>query len=104
MSNWIGLAFLLLLVVAAIWGLSALGKPRKPLTEEEFERRVSEGTGLVGAGFVGLQKALEPAAERAEITQQEFKRGNYDKKQESGADNDTEPDTAENHEQRGPDA
>ena len=104
MSNWIGLAFLLLLVVGAIWALSALGKPRKPLTEEEFERRVSEGAGLVGAGLMGLQKALEPAAERAEVTQQEFKRGNYDQKQESGDDSDTEPETTENHEQRGPDA
>ncbi|MEO6394000.1 MAG: hypothetical protein ABIP75_19255 [Pyrinomonadaceae bacterium] len=86
MSNWIGLGFLLLLVAGAIWGLSALGKPRR-LTVEEFERRASEGTGLAGAGLLSLQKALDPAAERAVETQQDFKRGSYDKKQETGEDN-----------------
>ena len=86
MSNWIGLGFLLLLVVGAIWGLSALGKPRR-ITAEEFERRASEGPGLVGAGLLSLQKALEPAAERAVETQEDFKRGRFDKKQESGEDN-----------------
>ncbi len=90
MSNWIGLAFIVLLVVGAIAGLAALARPRK-LTEEEFERRVSEGPGLVGAGLIGLQKALEPATERAIEAQEDFKRGQYDKKQESGDDNDTTP-------------
>jgi hypothetical protein len=90
MSNWIGLGFFVLLVVGAIWALSALGKPRK-LTTEEFERRVSEGPGLVGAGLIGLQKALEPATERAIEAQEDLKRGRYDKKQESGDGNDTTP-------------
>lgn len=90
MSNWIGLAFFVLIVFGAVVGLSVLGKPRK-LTEEEFERRVSEGPGLVGAGLIGLQKALEPAAERAIEAQEDFKRGRYDRQQESGDDNDTTP-------------
>lgn len=92
MSNWIGLAFFVLLIAGVIWALSALGKPRK-ITEEEFERRASEGPGLVGAGLIGLQKALEPAAERAVEAQEDFKRGRYDKKQESGDDNDTTPES-----------
>lgn len=92
MSNWIGLAFFVLLVAGAIWALSALGKTRK-ITEEEFERRASEGPGLVGAGLIGLQKALEPAAERAIEAQEDLKRGRYDKQQESGDDNDTTPES-----------
>jgi hypothetical protein len=65
MSDWIGLGIILLVVAGALFGLSHLGKPRKPLSEEEYERRVREGPGVLSAGVMGLQKILDPGTEKA---------------------------------------
>ena len=83
MGNWIGLGFFVLLIVIAIYGISLLNKPYK-VTEEEYENRVNEGPGLLGAGLIGLQKAIDPAAAKAEAVVQDFKAGHLDKKQENG--------------------
>jgi hypothetical protein len=83
MSSLIGLGFFILLIVGVIYGLSLLNKPYK-VTEEEYENRVNEGPGLLGAGLIGLQKAIDPAAAKAEAVVQDFKAGHLDKKQESG--------------------
>ena len=83
MSDWIGLGvigFLALCAVLAIWGLS---KPYN-VTTEEYERRAAEGPGLLGASLIGLQKALDPAAEKAVEVQEDLKRGRYNKEQGSG--------------------
>lgn len=89
MSTWIGLGFIILLIVGAIAGLAALNKPYE-VTAEEYDKRISEGTGLLGAGLVGIQKALDPAAERSAAVVQDFKAGHSDKKQESGDGDDEE--------------
>jgi hypothetical protein len=83
MSDWIGLAVIVFLVLCGLAGLSALGKPYDVSTEE-FERRAKEGPGLLGAGLVGLQKALDPAMERAVEAQEDLKRGRYNKEDGSG--------------------
>ena len=83
MSDWIGLAVIVFLVICGLAGLSALGKPYDVSTEE-FERRAKEGPGLLGAGLVGLQKALDPAMEKAVEAQEDLKRGRYNKEDESG--------------------
>lgn len=83
MGDWIGLAvigFLVLCAVLAVWHLS---KPYE-VSPEEFERRAAEAPSLLSAGFVGLQKILDPAVAKAEVTQNEFKEGRYDKKQAKG--------------------
>lgn len=96
MSDWIGLAIIGFLVLCGLFGLSRLGKPYE-VTPEEFERRAQEGPGLLGAGLVGLQKALDPAMEKAVEVQEDLKQGRYDGEQGSGeppeagdANNDTE--------------
>ena len=89
MSDWIGLGFLVLLVVAAIVGLSMLGKPYE-VSQEEFDKRVHEAPGALSAGVMGLQKILEPATEKAAIAQEDFKQGYLDGEQESGDDNDAD--------------
>ena len=81
MRDLIGLAFILLLVFG---GLYLLTRPTKPLTTEEFEKRASEGTGMLGAGMMGLQKILDPAAEKAVVAIQDFREGYLDGEQESG--------------------
>lgn len=83
MSDWIGLAIIVFLVLCGLFGLSQLGKPYNVSTEE-FEKRAQEGPGLLGAGLVGLQKALDPAMEKAVEAQEDLKRGRYNKEDESG--------------------
>lgn len=87
MRDLIGLGFILLLVFG---GLYLLTRPAKPLTVEEFEKRARENPGMLSAGMMGLQKILDPAAEKAAIVQEDFRQGYLDGEQESGDDNDTE--------------
>jgi hypothetical protein len=83
MSDWIGLGIIVLLVLCGLFGLSRLGKPYDVSTEE-FERRAQEGPGLLGAGLIGIQKALDPAMEKAVVAQEDLKQGRYDSEDESG--------------------
>ena len=90
MSDWIGLAVILLLVIGGVYGLSRLGEPRRPMTDEEFEKRVREAPVGLSAGLIGLQKILEPGAAKAVEVQQDFRAGHLDKKQESGEGDETD--------------
>jgi hypothetical protein len=83
MSNWIGLGVILLLVICAIAGLAQLSKPYD-VSVEEYERRANDGPGLLSAGLIGLQKALDPALEKAVVAQEDLKQGRYNGEQESG--------------------
>ena len=83
MSDWIALGVIVLLVLCGLIGLSRLGKPYD-VTVEEFERRAQEGPGLLGAGLVGIQKALDPAMQKAVEAQEDLKQGRYDGEQGSG--------------------
>ena len=83
MSDWIGLAVIALIIVCGIFGLSRLSKPYD-ISTEEFERRAQEGPGLLGAGLVSLQKALDPAMQKAVEVQEDLREGRYDGEQESG--------------------
>lgn len=82
-SDWIGLGFLLLLVllaVLAVWGLS---KPYD-VSADEFEKRAREQPSMLSAGFIGLQKILQPSVAKAVETQQDLKQGRYDGEQGVG--------------------
>ena len=83
MNDWIGLAVVAFLIVCGLFGLSRLGKPYD-ISHEEFERRAQEGPGLLGAGLIGIQKALDPAVEKAVVAQEDLKQGRYDGEQGSG--------------------
>jgi hypothetical protein len=83
MNDWIGLAIIAFLVLCGLFGLTRLSKPYNVSTEE-FERRAQEGPGLLGAGLVGIQKALDPEMQRAVEVQEDFRAGRYDGEQESG--------------------
>ena len=88
MRDLIGLAFILLIVVG---GLYLLTRPAKPLTVEEFEKRANENRGMMGAGMLGLQKFLDPGAEKAIHAQEDFRQGYLDGEQESGDGDDKTP-------------
>ncbi|HEY8228025.1 MAG TPA: hypothetical protein VIG25_22330 [Pyrinomonadaceae bacterium] len=83
MSDWVGLVVIGFLVLCGIFGLAQLSKPYN-LTTEEFEKRAQEGPGLLGAGLIGIQKALDPAVEKAVEVQEDLKQGRYDGEQGSG--------------------
>lgn len=83
MSDWIGLGVIVFLVLCGLFGLSQLSKPYD-ITTEEFERRAQEGPGLLSAGLVSLQKALDPSKEKAVEVLEDLKRGRYDGEQQSG--------------------
>jgi len=83
MGDWIGLGIIVLVVICGLMGLSHLGKPYD-VTVEEYERRAHEAPGLISAGLVGLQKALDPATEKAVEAQEDLRQGRYDGEQGSG--------------------
>ena len=88
MGDWIGLGIIVVVAVGALVGLSSLGKTRKPLTAEEYERRVAEakGTarGVAVAGVGALDKFVNPKAAQAIEVQQDLKAGYYDDQEEEG--------------------
>ena len=83
MNDWIGLGIIAFVILCGLLGLWALSKPYN-VSVEEFEKRAKEGPGLLGAGLAGLQKALDPAMQKAVEAQEDFKRGRYNKEDESG--------------------
>jgi hypothetical protein len=83
MNDWIGLAIIGFLVLCGLFGLARLSKPYDVSTEE-FERRAQEGPGLLGAGLVGIQAALDPSKQKAVEVVEDLKQGRYDGEQESG--------------------
>jgi hypothetical protein len=95
MGDWVGLGIILLVVVGALVGMSYLGRKPKPLTAEEYERRVAEarGTtrGAAGAGLYALQKLLNPKAVEAIEVQRDLKAGFYNDAEKKGeGDDDTD--------------
>ena len=83
MSDWIGLGFIVLIVIGAVAGLYVLSKPYE-VTQEEFDKRAHEAPGMMSAGLASLQKFLNPAAGKAAEVQEDFKQGYLDGEQESG--------------------
>lgn len=88
MSDWIGLGVIVSVLAVSLWGLSYLGKPRAPLSEEEFERRAAESRGTMSAGVAGmmyaLQKLMNPKAAEAVAVQQDLRAGYYDETEQTG--------------------
>ena len=83
MSDWIGLAFFVLLIVGAIFGLKSLSKPR-PRTSDEFERNAAEGTTALGASMNALNELMNPSEAKAKEVITQMKEGRYQKKKREG--------------------
>jgi hypothetical protein len=95
MGDWIGLGIFVLVLAGAFFGLAHLGKPAKPLTREEYERRVGEGRGLMSAGVMAsmyaLQKLFNPKAVEAIEAERDLKAGYYDDEESDGEADDPGP-------------
>lgn len=83
LKDWIGLSIIGFIVLCGLFALSRLSKPYD-ISNEEFERRVKEGPGLLGASLMGLQKALQPELEKAVEAQEDLRQGRYNGEQGSG--------------------
>jgi len=83
MSNWIGLAIIVFIVLCGLIALSQLSKPYD-VTLDEYEKRAHEAPSLASAAFIGLQKVLDPATEKAVEAQEDLRQGRYDGEQGSG--------------------
>lgn len=86
MSDWIGLAFFVLLIGGIFIGLKLLGNQPKR-TEQEFENRVSDGTGLMSAGVNALNELLNPNEAKAKEVITQVKEGRFNKKKREGKGN-----------------
>ena len=89
MNDWIGLAIIAVIVLGGFYALMRANEPRKPLTEEEFQKRASESASMLTAGLSGLQQILDPSAKKAQAVIEDMRQGYYDGEQESGDGNDT---------------
>lgn len=90
MSDWIGLVFIVLVIVGVLVGLKALSKPRTT-TSDEFERNAAEGTTMLGATANALHELLNPEEAKAKEVQVQMKEGRYQKKKREGKANGSEP-------------
>lgn len=79
-SDWIGIGVILLLIIAALFGLSQISKPYDVKTEEEFQKRKELGART--AGVMGLQQIIDPAAKKSVEVQQDLRHGIYDDREE----------------------
>jgi len=83
MSDWIGPAFLIVLLAGAIIGLKVLSKP-KTRTSEEFERNAAEGTTMLGASMNALNELMNPSEAKAKEVVTQMKEGRFLKKKREG--------------------
>lgn len=94
MSDWLGLAFIMLLVVGVVVASAMLGREPKRISEEEFEKRVREGQRSQAAVFA-MQQLLHPKAAQAVAVQQDLRHGYYNKKRVPGEGDDEDEVTAD---------
>lgn len=83
MSDWIGLGIIVAIALGGLIALWFLSKPYE-VSVDEFEKRAAEAPSLLSAGFVGLQKILDPATSKAVEAQEDFKQGRFDAEQAKG--------------------
>ena len=87
MSDWIGLGVFLLVAVVALVASAQLGKPRKKISVEEFEKRARSGA-YTRAGMFALQQVLNPQAAKSVEVLQDLKSGYYNRKKVPGEGDD----------------
>lgn len=83
MGDWIGAAFVVLLLLGAYFGIRSLANPR-PRTAEEFERNAAENTTMTGAAMNALHELMNPEAAKAKEVVTQIKEGRYQKKKREG--------------------
>jgi hypothetical protein len=83
MNDWIGLAFIIGLMIMALLGLRTLSKTRTR-TAEEFEKGAAENSSFTGALLNALHDVTDPGARRRKEVVQQMKDGRFMKKKREG--------------------
>ncbi|MGQ0543037.1 MAG: hypothetical protein ACT4O9_14520 [Blastocatellia bacterium] len=83
MNDWAGIAFFVLLITGAFFGIRALANQKKR-TSEEFERNAAEGTTAIGVSMNALQELMNPEAAKTKEVTTQMKEGRYQKKKREG--------------------
>jgi hypothetical protein len=95
MGDWIGLGIIVVVVVGALVGMSYLGRKPKPLTTEEYERRVAEARGTTRAaalaGMNALNRIINPKAVEAVEKQKDLQAGYYNDAETKGEGDGPDP-------------
>lgn len=89
MEDWIGVAFFVLLIAGAFFGIRALAN-QKPRTADEFEKNAAEGTTALGASMNALNEIMNPSAAKGKEVEMQMKDGRYGKKRREGKAGDSE--------------
>ena len=83
MNDWIGLAFIVGLLILALLGLRTLSKSR-PRTAAEFEKSAAENPSFTGALLNALHDVTDPGSKRGKEVVEQMKDGRYMKKKQEG--------------------
>lgn len=83
MTDWLGLGFILLLILGGLIGVRALSRERVS-TAEEFERRASEEKTMLGTAVNALQQITDPADGRSKEVIAQMKDGTFQTKKKEG--------------------
>jgi archaellum component FlaG (FlaF/FlaG flagellin family) len=83
MADWIGLIFIVFLIVAALVAVKVLANPRQR-TSDEFERSAADNTTMTGALMNALHDVTDPAVAKAKEVRMQMKDGRYQKKKREG--------------------
>ena len=83
MGDWIGLAFIVLLIVGSLVAIKVLANPRQR-TSDEFEQGAAENTTMAGSIMNALHDITNPAEARAKEVRMQMKEGTYRKKKREG--------------------
>ncbi|MEK7724320.1 MAG: hypothetical protein AAB336_08245 [Acidobacteriota bacterium] len=86
MSDWLGVGFFVLVIIGIYFGIKTLGNQPKR-TEQDFENRVSDGTGLMNSGVNALNELLNPNEAKAKEVKVQLKEGRFNKKKREGKGN-----------------
>ncbi len=93
MGDWIGIGFLVLLLVGAAVGLKLLATPRNR-TSEDFERNAAEGRTALGSSMNALQELMNPETAKSKEVITQMKEGRFQKKTGQGKAGETVDDAA----------
>jgi hypothetical protein len=90
MQDFIGLGIIIAILLCGLYGLARISR-KEELTDEEYDKRRAQSTGVMTSGIAGsmagLQELLQPNAAEAIAVQRDLQQGYYNVKQKKASGN-----------------